>query len=79
MQFITRNGLAFVGSFFQKRESHKITYISGHHKTELDLVLIRKQQLWRIKYYKAISGEHITTQHKPVMFVVRTNRKTQTR
>ena len=25
----------------QKRESHKITYRSGHHETELNLVLIR--------------------------------------
>ena len=56
MQLMTINGLVFVGSFFQKREIHKITYRSGHHKTELDLVLIRKQQLWRTKDCKAIAG-----------------------
>ena len=55
-------------------ESHKITYRSGHHKTELDLVLIRKEQLWKIKDGKAIAGEHTTTQHKPVVFVVRMKR-----
>ena len=71
---MVRNGLAFVSSFFHKRESHKITHLSGHHKTELDMVLIRKQQLWRINDCKAIAGEHITTQHKPVVFVVRINR-----
>ena len=37
-------------------------------------MLIRKQQLWTIKDCKAIAGEHITTQHKPVVFVVRKNR-----
>ena len=37
-------------------------------------MLIRKQQLWRINDCKAIAGEHITTQHKPVVFVVRMNR-----
>ena len=37
-------------------------------------MLIRRQQLWRIKDCKAIAGEHITTQHKPVVFVVRMNR-----
>ena len=73
-ELIARNGLAFVGSFFQKRESHKITYRSGHHKTELDLVLIMKEQLWKIKDCKAIAGEHTTTQHKPVVFVVRMKR-----
>ena len=27
VELMARNGLAFVGSFFQKRERHKITYI----------------------------------------------------
>ena len=71
---MVRNGLAFVSSFFQKRESHKITHLSGHHKTELDLVLIRKQQLWSIKDFKSIAVEPITTQHKPGVFAVRMNR-----
>ena len=42
VELMTRNGLAFVGSFVQKRENHKITYRNGQHKTELELVLIRK-------------------------------------
>ena len=32
VELMARNGLAFVGSFFQKLESHKITYSSEHHK-----------------------------------------------
>ena len=43
---MARHDLACVGSLFQKRESHTITNIAGHHKTEMDLVMIRKQQLW---------------------------------
>ena len=74
VELMARNGLAFVGSFFQKRESHQITYRNGHHKTELDLVLIMTEQLWKIKDGKAIPGEHTTTQHKPVVFVVRMKR-----
>ena len=74
VELMTRHCLAFVGSFFQKRESHKITHRSGHRKTELDLVMIRKQQLWRINDCKSIAGEHITTQHTLVMFAVRMNR-----
>ena len=72
-----RNCLAFVGSFFQKRESHKITYRSWHHKTGLDVMLIRKQQLLRIRDCKAITGEYIKTEHKPVVFVARMNRTKQ--
>ena len=36
-------------------------------------MLIRKEQLWKIKDCKAIPGEHTTTQHKPVVCVVRMN------
>ena len=71
---MARNGLAFVGSFFQKRESHKITYRSGHHKTELDVVLVRKEQLWKNKDGTAIAVGDTTTQHKPVVFIVRMKR-----
>ena len=73
---MARIGVATVGSFFHKRESHKITYRSRKHKTKLDLLLIRKQQLWKNKSCNAIAGEHTTTQHKPVVFVVRMKRTT---
>ena len=33
---LRRNGLAVAGTFFRKKESHKITYRSGRHQTELD-------------------------------------------
>ena len=65
MELVARNELAVASSFFQKRESHKITYRSGQRKTELDLLIVRKQQLWKIKDCKAVAGEHVTTQHKP--------------
>ena len=58
-----RNGLTVAGTFFQKKESHKITHWSGRHKTELDLLVVRQQQLRRVKDCKALAGEYITTQH----------------
>ena len=66
-----RNGLAVAGSYFKKRESHKITYRSGQHQSEIDLVVVRRQHLARIKDCKVIAGEHVTTQHKPVIWEVR--------
>ena len=48
-ELVARNGLAITGSFFQKWESHKITNRSGQHRIELDLVVVRKRQLWRVK------------------------------
>ena len=78
-ELVAINRLAMASSFFQNRESHKITYRSGQRKTELDLVIVRKQQLWKIKDCKAVAGEHVTTQHKPVVFVVRMQKKKQTK
>ena len=33
VELVARNGLAVASSFFQKRESHKIKFRSGQHKT----------------------------------------------
>ena len=38
MVMLRRNGLAVAGTFFQKKESHNITYRSGRRKTQLDLL-----------------------------------------
>ena len=40
-------------------------------QTELDLLVVRQQQLRRVKDCKALAGEYVTTQHKPVVFEVR--------
>ena len=60
----TRNGLAVAGTFFKKQESHEISYRSGQHKTELDLLVVGRQQMWRVKDSKITAGEHVTTHHK---------------
>ena len=57
-----RTGFAVAGTFFQKKE---------RQKTELDLLVVRKQQLRRVKDSKALAGEYVTPQHKPVVFEVR--------
>ena len=77
MELVARNGMAIAGSFFHKWGSHKIASRSGQHRMELDLLGMRKQQLWRMKDYKAMAGEHATTQHKPVVFVVHVHKRRQ--
>ena len=62
VEMFRRNGLAVAGTFFQKKESHKITYRSGRHMTELDLLVVQQHQLRRVKHYKALAGECVTTQ-----------------
>ena len=44
VDMLRRNGLAVAGTFFQKKESQKITYMSELHK-----IVVRQQQLRRVK------------------------------
>ena len=70
-----RNELAVAGAFFKKCENHKISYRSGQHKIELNLLVVKTQQMWRVKDCKIIAGEHVATQHKPLVVVVRMQKR----
>ena len=72
---IVRNELAMTGTFFKKQESHRILYRSGQHKTELDLLVVRRQQMWRLRDCKIIAGEQMGRQHKPLDFVLRMQKR----
>ena len=70
-----RNGLAVAGIFFKKRESDKISYRSDHNKIELDLLVVKRHQMWRVRDCKIIAGEYVATQHKPLVCVVRMQKR----
>ena len=73
VELVARNGLAVASSFFQKRESHNITQSSGQHNAELDLLIVRKPQLWIIvKLWLESMSRHRTSQW---CFVVRMQKK----
>ena len=71
VEMLRRNGLAVAGTFFLKKESQKIVYRSGRHRTELDLMVVRQQQLRTVNDCKALAGEYVATHHKPVIVEVR--------
>ena len=64
---LARNQLVAVNSFFQKRESHKITYRRGNNITEIDLLIARSCQGNKVRDCEVLAGEHITSQHKPLV------------
>ena len=74
VEMLRSNGLTVAGTFFQKKKNHTITYRSGRHKTELDLLVVRKQQLRKVNDCKVLARECVTTQHKPIVFEVRMNK-----
>ena len=49
VEVLRRNELAVAGTFFQKKESHNITYWTGRHNTVLDLLVVQQHQLRRVK------------------------------
>ena len=59
--------------YARQREYIKISelhYRSGQHNTELDLLVVRQQQLRRVKECKALLGEYVTTEHRQIVFEV---------
>ena len=79
MEMLARNQLVVVNAIFQKRESHKITYISGNNRTEIELLIVRSCQRNKIRDYKVLAGEHITSQHKPLVYEMWIGRDKQRR
>ena len=78
-EMLARNQLVVVNSFFKKRESHKITYRSGNNITEIDLLIVRSCRRNKVRNCKILAGEHITSQHKPLVYEMWIGRDKQRR
>ena len=68
IELVMKNWLAVKGTFFKKRENHKISYRSGQHEIEIGLLEVRREQMWRVRDCKIITAEHVATQHRPSFF-----------
>ena len=68
VEMLARNQLVVVNAIFQKWESHKITYRSGNSRTEIDLLFVKSCQRIKVRDCKVLAGEHITSQHKPLVY-----------
>ena len=62
----SRNGLTITQTYFEK-----ITVNSGGNKSEIDWLMMKRTQKWCIKDFTVIAGKHVTTQHKPLVWVLR--------
>ncbi|VDL75422.1 unnamed protein product [Nippostrongylus brasiliensis] len=59
--------LAICSTFFAKKESQKMTYCSEGRRTEVDHILVRRQDLKAVKDVKVLPGEDVATQHRPLV------------
>ena len=64
LEFAVANDLVVGNSFFQKRDSHLITYASGPSHSQIDFILMRKRDLKLVKDIKVIPSEECAPQHK---------------
>ena len=66
LDFAVANDFVIGNTFFEKRNSHLITYQSGPSSTQIDFILLRKQHLKLVKDIKVIPNEECVPQHKLV-------------
>ena len=59
--------LAVANTFFQKKEEHLITFKSGPTKSQIDYLLVRRNELKGVKNCKVIPGECLAVQHRMVL------------
>ena len=64
LQFAQASDLGIVNTFFQKKMEHIITYTSGGRMSVVDYILIRCNNISKVKDCTVIPEESIATQHR---------------
>ncbi|XP_066958128.1 craniofacial development protein 2-like [Macrobrachium rosenbergii] len=59
--------LVVLNTQYEKKRSHLVTYKSGQNETQIDYVLVRKEDKKIIRDCKAIPNESVVAQHKLVV------------
>jgi hypothetical protein len=67
LDFVVAYDLMIANTFVRKRESHLVTFSSGHHRSQIDFVLTRREDKRACLDCKVIPGECVVSQHKLVV------------
>ncbi|KAK3556642.1 hypothetical protein QTP70_010834 [Hemibagrus guttatus] len=67
VDFAKRMDMGVVNTYFQKREEHRVTYMSGGRRTQVDYILCRRGNLKEISDCKVVVGESVARQHRMVV------------
>ena len=63
--------MAVVNTYYQKKDEHLITYKSGQHTTQIDYIMIRREDLRETRDCKVIPGEAVVAQHRLLCLVLK--------
>jgi hypothetical protein len=67
LNFALAYDMFIANTFFRKRTSHLMTFSSGQHTSQIDFVLLRKEDMHACLDCKVIPGECVVTQPKLVV------------
>jgi len=70
LEFAEAKELVILNTAFKKRDSNKVTYVSGDNRSQIDYMLVRKVDRKRVRDVKVIPGEPCLTQHRLLVGVV---------
>ncbi|XP_063598709.1 craniofacial development protein 2-like [Penaeus indicus] len=63
VDFAHRMEMAVINTFYNKRESHKITYTSGGKQTQIDYIMGRRTHLREARDCKVVPGANVAKHH----------------
>jgi hypothetical protein len=64
LRFAEAYDMALVNTYFKKPERHLITFKSGRVQSQIDYVMVRRNELKKVKDCKVILGECVVEQHR---------------
>jgi hypothetical protein len=67
LNFVLPYDLNVANTFFRKRVSHLVTFSSGQHCSQIDFILVRREDRHACLDCKVIPGECVVPQHKLVV------------
>ncbi|XP_016553314.1 uncharacterized protein LOC107852752 [Capsicum annuum] len=79
LHFVRTFGLVVVDSSFPKKKDHLITFRNVIDKTQIDFLLLRKEDWVLCKDFKVISSEHLLTQHRLLVLDLSINKSKKRR
>jgi hypothetical protein len=67
LNFVLVYDLIVLNTLFRKRVSHLVTFSSGQHYSQIDFILVRREDMHACLDCKVIPGECVVPQHKLVV------------
>ena len=75
--FAMSNNMRVVNTYLEKAERHKITYKSGAAESQIGYILCRSSDKGNVKDCKVNLGESVTSQHRPLVCTLISNKATE--